>query len=155
MEALFRTLPSLIREIDGSPEIREAVVIAAWRRIAGGPVAERTAPIALENKRLIIAVENKTWKRNLEDLSGQIVFKLNAALGQSIVEFIEFRIEPASIRVISPVGDTDIEQAENAALANLPTEVRIAAESIKHPAMRETFMLAAANCTARSGFSQK
>ncbi|HLA95380.1 MAG TPA: DUF721 domain-containing protein [Pyrinomonadaceae bacterium] len=153
MDAFFRTLPGLIDAVEGSAEVREAVIFAAWRRIAGAQVSDRTEPVALQEKRLVVAVADKTWKRNLEELSGQLLYKLNAALGSSLVKFIEFRIEPASIdhQISSPESEAERKDAERAAIADLVPDVAKSAASIKDEAMRKTFMLAAANCLSRAG----
>ena len=151
MQDLFRTLPALIREIEGSDEVREAVAFSAWRRVAGGPMADRTTPITLEVKRLVIAVADKAWKRNLEDLSGQMLFKLNAVMGTSLVNFIEFRVDPASIKnsLSAASSAAELEEAERAALAGLAPDLLASAATIQDESMRRTFMLAAANCLAR------
>ncbi len=47
MEALFRALPKLLREFEDTEEVREAVVFAAWRRIAGESLSEHTVPFRL------------------------------------------------------------------------------------------------------------
>jgi len=142
MDAFFRTLPGLIDAVEGSAEVREAVIFAAWRRIAGAQVSDRTEPVALQEKRLV-----------LEELSGQLLYKLNAALGSSLVKFIEFRIEPASIdhQISSPESEAERKDAERAAIADLVPDVAKSAASIKDEAMRKTFMLAAANCLSRAG----
>jgi len=98
MEALFRALPKLLKEFEDTEEVREAVVFAAWRRIAGESLSEHTVPFRLFNKHFIIAVADKMWKRHLETLSGQMIFKLNSALGQAIVTFIEFRVDEETLR---------------------------------------------------------
>src|SRR6185295_13381338 len=93
MNDLFGSLTGLLKEFGDNADVREAVVFAGWRKIAGEALREQTAPIALDNKRLIVAVTGEMWKNHLEDLSGQMIFKLNSALGDSIVTFIEFRVD--------------------------------------------------------------
>src|SRR5690349_945175 len=94
MNAFISTLPGVFDAIEASDEVRDAFVFAAWRSVAGEQVFERTTPLSVEEKRLVIAVSDKTWKRNLETLASQLLFKLNAALGKPLVDFIEFRISP-------------------------------------------------------------
>src|SRR5688500_5604840 len=99
MDVFFRTLPGIFDTIDASDEVRQAFVFAAWRRVAGEQIVERTAPIDFIEKRLVIGVADNTWKRNLETLAAQLVFKLNAMLGRPTVNFIEFRIVPDAVRL--------------------------------------------------------
>jgi len=90
---IFRTLPGLLKDLEGAELIREAVVFAAWRRIAGEALAEHAVPLKLENETLSVAVSNITWQRHLKDLCGQMIFKLNAALGTQAVTFIRLQID--------------------------------------------------------------
>ena len=80
-EDLFRALPALLKEFDDNESLREAVVFAAWRQIAGESLREHAVPLRLYQKHLIVAVMSETWKKHLEHLSGQMIFKFNSALG--------------------------------------------------------------------------
>lgn len=144
MDAFFRTLPGVFDVIDASDEVRNAFVFAAWRRVAGGQIVERTAPFDVVEKRLVIAVADKTWQRNLETLASQLVFKLNATLGRPMVNFIEFRIMPdvinASSESVRSGTDEDL---------SLPSEIAASADAIGNEKLRNTVLKAAANCLAR------
>ena len=85
MNELFRALPKLLKEFDDNEELREAVTLAAWRKIAGESLLKHAVPFRLFNKHLIVAVRDNMWKRHLETLSGQMIFKINSVLGQAIV----------------------------------------------------------------------
>jgi len=91
----------------------------------------------------VIAVSDKTWKRNLESLGSQLLFKLNAALGRPLVDFIEFRVSPSDIlpHVVIP-ADVDEEMSA-------PMEVAVSARSIRNDELRETVLKAAANSLSR------
>ena len=58
MNAFLSTLPGVFEAIDASDEVRDAFVFAAWRSVAGEQVSDRTEPLAVEEKRLIIAVSD-------------------------------------------------------------------------------------------------
>ena len=93
MEQLFNTLPAVLKNLAPNPEADKAIVFAAWKRCAGALLSERTTPLAFSENRLVIAVADKTWQRNLETLSPQLLVKLNEYLGHGTVKFIEFRID--------------------------------------------------------------
>ena len=61
---IFRTLPGILGDIEGVEVVREAVVFAAWRRIAGESLTAHAVPVALENGTLKVAVSNLNWQRN-------------------------------------------------------------------------------------------
>src|SRR5437868_10006102 len=97
MNELFRALPALLKEFDDNETVREAVAFAAWRKIAGESLRQHAVPFRLEQKRLTIAVKSETWRKHLEHLSGQMIFKINSVLGQAVVTFIEFRVDEKAV----------------------------------------------------------
>src|SRR5438067_501629 len=97
MDELFRWFPAILDELGPNEEIRRAMVFAAWRRTAGELLNERSAAIAFDGKKLVVAVADETWKKHLADLSAQMIYKLNAALRPGAVAFIEFRVDKKAI----------------------------------------------------------
>jgi len=152
MDHLFRALPTLLKEFDDNEAVREAIVFATWRRVAGELLCEHTAPCELRDKRLAIAVINNMWKRHLEDLSGQMVFQLNSAIGASEVTFIEFRIDEDFVRAnCLPARQTSgtVNEFDPSADPNITVELLLRAESIADENLRRTFLSAAASCLTR------
>ena len=152
MQELFRALPKLLKEFEDTEEVREAVVFAAWRKIAGESLSEHTVPFRLMKKHLIVAVADKMWKRHLESLSGQMIFKLNSVLGQAIVTFIEFRIEAETLaaeRAAHRKSQLTDEQHREIALDEITPKLRHSADAIKDDNLRYQFLLAAGSCLAR------
>lgn len=94
MKQLFGAIPGILKDLEPNAAAVEAMVFGAWKQVAGEMLRARTAPIEYRDKRLVVAVEDKMWQRNLEELSGQMLVRLNAALGHGSVTFIEFRIDP-------------------------------------------------------------
>ena len=155
MEDLFRALPALLNElneIDETGALREAVIFAAWRRASGEALQWHTVPIRLYRRHLIIAVAHETWKRHLERLSKELIFKLNSTLKSSQVEFIEFRVDEASVEEFraknrkNPIADKDLEEI---ALEAVTPNIRFSADAIKDDNLRYQFLLAAGGCLAR------
>jgi len=98
MERLFGAIPEVLKGLGADPGASDALVFAAWRQCAGPLIVDRTEPLEYFESRLVIAVSDATWRAHLEDLSPQIVARLNAALGRGSVKFIEFRIHPEAFR---------------------------------------------------------
>jgi hypothetical protein len=98
MEEIVSALPALLEKFEENETIREAVVFAVWRKIAGENLRLQAVPFRLFQKQLIIAVGDERWKKELEKLSGQMIFKLNSALKQAAVTFIEFRVDEEFVR---------------------------------------------------------
>ena len=88
MDQLFTVLPAVLKDVDHTPRADESVVFAAWRRAAGEPLSRRAVPVAFADKRLIVAVEDKTWQKHMQDLAPQLVARVNETVGQGTVEYI-------------------------------------------------------------------
>ena len=97
MERLFGAIPAILKDLGAPDSAIEALVIAAWKQAAGDLLATRTKAVEYSENRLVVAVEDATWQRHLEDLAPQLLAKLNAAAGQGVVKFLEFRIAPKEI----------------------------------------------------------
>lgn len=91
MEQLFTAIPSIVKSLEPNKDVTEAMVFAAWNQVAGEQISAKTKPQVFNNKRLVVAVEDETWRQNLVALSAQMIAKLNRSLGDGTVTFIEFR----------------------------------------------------------------
>ncbi|MFN6963816.1 MAG: DciA family protein [Pyrinomonadaceae bacterium] len=147
MDELFKTLPAILERFGDDEQIRETIVFAAWRRAAGDGINEHAVPVAIENSRLTVAVAGKAWKRHLEDLAGELVFKINRLLSGESVTFIEFVEDAAAVSAVNL--RTPFEDPFEAAEAAVTPELRRAAVAISDPEMRRKFLLAAGSCIAR------
>ena len=147
---LFRTLPDIVKNIEGAEALREAFVFAAWRRIAGDGLAEHAVPIRLEKSTLVVAVANLMWQRQLKDLAGQMLFKLNAAVSAPLVSFIEFEIDEARVREASR-SSVDEDEFRREAERSISPELIQAASKIDDEELRKQFLLAAGRCLVRRG----
>ncbi|MBS1794762.1 MAG: DUF721 domain-containing protein [Acidobacteria bacterium] len=152
MNELFRALPGLLKQFDDNDNVREAVVFAAWRRVAGDSLNPHAIPLRLDNKHLSIAVASEMWKKHLQSLSGQMIFKLNSLLGQALVTFIEFRVDEQRIeteragRREKQISEAELEEI---ALNEVTPKMRRAADAIRDDNLRYQFLLAAGSCLAR------
>ncbi|MBC7900393.1 MAG: DUF721 domain-containing protein [Saprospiraceae bacterium] len=151
MQHIFRSLPEVVKEIAGGESAREAIVFAAWRQISGETLGEHAVPFKLIKKKLFIAVSDNNWRRQIEDLSGQMIFKLNSALGSSLVTFIEFKIDAKAVEEARRKTLVKTSDAEAKAIAKrqITAGLRHAAETISDVKLRESFLLAAGSGLAR------
>lgn len=152
MNEFFRLLPNLLKEFEDNQKVREAVVFAAWRNIAGESLSEHAIPFRLSNKHLMVAVATERWEKYLKDLSGQMIFKLNSALGQAVVTFIDFRVNDELVQAEREKRRGKIyDEAElrEIALEQVTPKLRSKADSIKDDDLRYQFLLAAGSCLAR------
>lgn len=146
MEALFRTLPMLLEAVPDNDMVREAVIFAAWRKISGEQLAEHTCPVEFAENRLAVAVLDKSWQKNLASLSGQMIFKINAALGSAVVTYIEFVVDANKFQEITINSS---EQDDRESFVQLTPELVRSSSIITDEKLRKNFLAAAAGCLAR------
>lgn len=149
MQDLMRFLPALVGQLEDNQTAREAFAFAAWRKAAGDNLCEKTAPIELVGEKLVVAVKDATWKRNLEEFSGQIIFKLNSSLRMQLVTFIEFKIDEHAVEAENAGSHAARKSSAAEEAVEITEDMRRAAEAIADEELREKFLLAAASCLAR------
>ena len=152
MEDLIRSLPTLLRVAGDAKEVCEAVAILAWRRVAGEGLRGQAVPFHLYGKTLVVAVADTTWKKQLEAVSGELLFRLNSILGQPIVTFIEFRVDLKTVRTERAARNpskVDRELDELRAMQRVSGEISNAAYAIQDEQLRYRFLLAAGSCIDR------
>ena len=139
MEQLFGAIPTVLSGLEANENIAEAVVLATWQRCAGDLLRERTLPVKFAANRLVVAVSDQTWQRHLEELSPQMLVKLNASLAHGRVKFIEFRIDAKAIAA----ADRPERLSCDEKAAPMEPSLVAAARSIADEGLREQFLSAA------------
>ena len=147
MDDIFSALPVLLDRHNDNEDVRRAVIFAVWRRIAGESLAGRATPVDLIESRLKIAVADRNWQRNIEQLAKEMIFKMNYIFGRPEVKFIEFVIDGDALK--SPSSRTDRAELESAAHDHINDSLRKAADGIEDDELRRRFLLAAGSCLAR------
>ncbi len=145
MDDLIRALPNLLRAAGDAEEVAEAAAMVAWRRVAGEALRGQAVPFRLHRKLLVVAVPDTAWQKQLESISGQLIFRLNSLLGQPVVTYIEFRVDPATVRAErARIGQRDFDRAahEQSALKHA-RQLAEAADAIQDEDLRRRFLLAA------------
>src|SRR5262245_55127168 len=72
----------------------ENVACAAWASAVGKRIARHTRAEKLAGTRLVIAVDDPVWKRQLLVMSQMILGNLERSLGSGLVSDLEFRVSP-------------------------------------------------------------
>ena len=142
----------MLRDEGKDDDLSEAIVFAAWQRVAGEDLRQHAIAFRLYRKLLIVAVADERWKQQLETLCGQMLFKLNAALGRPAITMIELRIDAETVDrardSLRREQRSRMEQ-ERTAMQNVPENVRAAADGIENDNLRRAFLLAAGSCLER------
>jgi hypothetical protein len=146
MDELVKTFPNLLRVMGDSKEVVEAAAIAAWKHAAGAGLRDHAVPLCLEGKTLVVAIADAVWQKQLGAMKGQMLFRINAILGQPLVSQIDLRIDPRAVHSRSLPRP---EKKEDALDNDVPLEFWSAANAIKDKGLRQAFLKAAVSSTKR------
>jgi hypothetical protein len=147
MERLSKTLPAILKASGAPEEVAEAACFAAWKHAVGDGLSSHAVPVQVQNSTLVIAVADNIWKKQLEHMRGQLLFRLNSVLGQAIVKSIELRVEPKRIELArAKTSPTSKHKESN---DDVPAELLTAAAAIEDVDLRRAFLGAATSCVKR------
>ena len=65
-----------------------------WDNIVGPVIAQNTKPAAFKGRILLVHVNSSTWIHQLQFLKKEMIAKLNATLGKTLIEDLKFKIGP-------------------------------------------------------------
>ena len=82
-----------LRLPDGAMSAEE-LACTAWPQAVGKKVAAHTRAAKLVRTRLVVEVEDALWQRQLFALSRSILRNLERAVGEGLVDDLEFRVVP-------------------------------------------------------------
>ncbi len=98
---LDQTLKSL--EID--VPVKAHSIWRAWKEIVGASVALHAQPRSIHNRILFIDVSHSTWIQQLQFLKPTLIEKINAYLGEPLIEDIRFKLGKISLPIsVAPNG---------------------------------------------------
>jgi hypothetical protein len=146
MDKLIQTLPAILKASGASEEVAEAACMAAWKHAVGEGLSGHAIPIQLQDQTLVVAVADSIWKKQLEHMRGQLLFRLNSVLGQTLAKSIELRIDPEKIELArAQQASTSKGQVDH----EVPPDLLSAAAGIADVELRRAFLGAATSCVRR------
>jgi len=146
MDNLIKTLPAILAAAGGSVEVAEAACIAAWKHVAGEGLSNHAVPVQLQNQKLVVVVEDNIWQRQLDQMRGQLLFRLNSLLGKALVGSIELRIDPNTLAQVRATREGPKKERPD---YKIPAELLSAAAGIADAELRRAFLGAATSCVRR------
>jgi hypothetical protein len=136
-------LPKLLAGAGENADLSEIAAKIAWRRVSGEGLRDHAVPSRLQEKILTVAVADAVWQKQLQPMSAELIFRINKLLRQTVVERIEFRIDPRAL------GRGTAKRPSPRVREPLPSTVVSSAAGIQDSELRERFMRAAENCISR------
>ena len=113
-------------QLPGGTLTAEELACAAWAEAVGKKVAAHTRAARLVRDRLVVEVEDRIWQRQLIALTRHILNNLDRALGEGLVQDLEFRV---MLRRREP----------QRAMQAIPAAVLDEADAIADPVMRNIY----------------
>lgn len=146
MDSFIKALPALL-EASGAPEeVAEAACVAMWKHAVGEGLSSHAVPIQLRDRKLVVVVADNLWKKQLEQMRRQLLFRLNSVLGQAIVTSIELRVDPAALAASrGPAPESRKVEIDY----TVPAELVSVAAGIEDVELRRAFLGAATSCIRR------
>ncbi len=138
-------LPKILARAGDDRELSESAAKIAWSRVTGEGLRQHTAAIRLNDKKLIVAVADAVWQKQLQSMSAELIFRMNKLLRSNVVNSLEFQINPKALRGRDP----SLRQEKVVKRGPLPQSVIASAAEIEDRELRERFMRAAENCISR------
>jgi predicted nucleic acid-binding Zn ribbon protein len=145
MNQLIKSLPTVLKAAGSSAEVAEAAAIAAWRHACGDGLKEHAVALKLENRTLTVAVADPIWKKQLNSMRSQLLYRINSVLGQSLVNAFDFVIDPKLTRPRVEQQRPDEEPLDN----EVPLELWSAANTIHDKELRKSFLKTALRALKR------
>ena len=147
MNRLIETLPAILKASGDSEAVTEAACMATWKHAVGEGLSIHTVPVQLQQEKLVVAVADNIWKKQLEHMRGQLLYRLNSVLGQAVVKSIELRVDPKTVEIAraSQAGRSKSLPADY----QVPAELLTAAAAINDVKLRRAFLGAASSCVKR------
>ena len=90
--AIGHILPRVLQSCRGQSDQALLQVWDLWDAAVGSAIAANAQPEAFKGKILIVKVSSSTWIHHLQFLKKDILSKINAALGQDLVDEVKFKI---------------------------------------------------------------
>jgi len=135
MNQLIKSLPQVLRASGNSAEVAEAAAIAAWKHACGDGLKEHAVALKLENRTLTVAVADPIWKKQLTAMRGQLLYRVNTILGQSLVSAFNFVVDRERVkpRIEQPEHEEPLDN-------EVPLELWSAANTIQDKELRKNFL---------------
>jgi hypothetical protein len=145
MEKLISALLAILKAPNLSTEVTEAACFAVWRHAVGDALSNQAIPLRLNGSVLVLAVADNIWKRQLEAMRGQLLFRLNQLLGQPLIKSLELIIDPTKMQKPATAQDNPINKSQR----SIPIELLTSAAQIDDAGLRRAFLGAAVSCVNR------
>jgi hypothetical protein len=91
-DSIASVLSGIARRHGMEPKLLEHKLLKNWPEIAGEQVAAHTRPDQIKFKKLYLIAESSVWIQHLTFLKPELIEKINAAAGRSLITDVVLRV---------------------------------------------------------------
>lgn len=84
-------LAAVLHDLGLGKKMKQVKALEIWKQVVGERIAKVTSPERIDGGKLVIRVSKAPWRNELVFLKKEIIAKLNAVLGEGVVQDIHFR----------------------------------------------------------------
>lgn len=95
-DSIASVLSGIARRHGMEPKLLEHKLLKNWSEIAGEQVAAHTRPDQIKFKKLYLIAESSVWIQHLTFLKPELIEKINAAAGRSLITDVVLRVGQVS-----------------------------------------------------------
>ncbi len=91
-DSIASVLSGIARRHGMEPKLLEHKLLKNWPEIAGEQIAAHTRPDQIKFKKLYLIAESSVWIQHLTFLKPELIEKINAAAGKSLITDVVLRV---------------------------------------------------------------
>jgi len=93
MQRIAEMLPEVYRKLAREAADEQALLLGLWPVVVGAKIAARTRPLRLSGSTLEVQTADQQWRKELARMIPDIIRRLNAASGKSVVQDLQFLVD--------------------------------------------------------------
>jgi hypothetical protein len=101
-QSIHSILEKTIKTLEIDVPLKTYSIMGAWNEIVGDSVAGHSQPRSIRNRILFIDVTHPTWMQQLQFLKPTLLEKVNAFLGEPLIQDIRFKLGKVSPPIPAP-----------------------------------------------------
>ncbi len=86
-------LPRVLKGLGLEGRLEEGRLRAEWKSVVGEAIGDRSRPLRVRGKTLLVEVENSTWMNEIQFHRNEIVRKVNAGFPKLKIDEIRLQLE--------------------------------------------------------------
>ena len=155
-QSLRSILEKTLKTLEIDVPLKTYSIMGAWKEIVGEPVAIHSQPCSIRNRILFVEVSHPTWMQQLQFLKLTLLEKVNAFLGEPLIQDIRFRLGKISPTPRAPSIDPSLEheKLDKATLNQIESMIQVIEDESIKKGLREVLIKSAKLKRSRKAFKQ-